>query len=72
MKRENSRSRITRRAAAGALLATTAAAQTPPPAQPAPPVSDLDAARQQNQRAAGTLAKAPVPIETEPAFHFTA
>jgi len=53
------------------MLATAAAAQTPPPA-PSTPAGEPQAARKQNQRTAETLAKVPVPIEAEPAFHFTA
>ena len=64
-------SRMTRRQLAGAMLATAAAAQTPSPAPSTPP-AELEAARQQNQRTAETLAKAMVPIETEPAFRFIA
>lgn len=66
---------MTRRELAGAILATAAAAQTPPSAA-ANPEAELQAAREQNQRAAETLAaawaKAQVPISLEPAFHFTA
>ena len=62
---------MTRRQLAGAVLATAAAAQTPPSA-PSTPAGELQAAREQNQRIGETLAKTPVPIETEPAFHFTA
>lgn len=73
--------RMTRRQLAGAILATTAtaaAAQAPPstPAVPSTPAGELQAAREQNQRTAQTLAaawaKAQVPMEAEPAFHFTA
>jgi hypothetical protein len=67
-------SRITRRQLAGAILTTVAsaaAAQTPP-VPPSTPAAELQAAREQNQRTAETLAKAPVPIQAEPAFHFTA
>jgi hypothetical protein len=71
-------SRITRRQLAGAILATTAtagAAQAPP-SMPSGPAAELQAAREQNQRTAETLsaawAKAQAPVETEPAFHFTA
>jgi hypothetical protein len=66
--------RITRRQLAGAVLttaATAAAAQAPPPA-PSTPAGELQAAQEQSQRTSETLAKTPVPIETEPAFHFTA
>jgi hypothetical protein len=60
--------RMTRRQLAGAILATgatAAAAQTPAPAE------ELQAAQEQNQRTAEALAKVQVPIESEPAFHFT-
>jgi len=62
---------MTRRQLAGAILATTAtaaAAQTPP----STPAAELQAAREQNQRTAETLAKVPLSIEAEPAFRFTA
>lgn len=66
---------LTRRQLAGAVLATAAAAQTPP-STPAPAQGDLQAAQEQNRRTAETLAaawtKLQAPIETEPAFHFTA
>ncbi|MGA2133613.1 MAG: hypothetical protein ABSH50_15075 [Bryobacteraceae bacterium] len=61
---------ITRRQLTGAILATAAAAQTPPSAQPNPQ-SEIDAARRQNQRTGEALAKADIPMATEPAFHFT-
>jgi len=65
---------ITRRQLAGAILTTaaTAAAAQAPPAAPSSPAGELQAAQEQNQRTAETLAKVQVPIETEPAFHFTA
>ncbi|HLY19549.1 MAG TPA: hypothetical protein VKR61_20115 [Bryobacteraceae bacterium] len=66
--------KITRRQLAGAVLATAAAAQTPsqtPPATPSGPAPELQAARDQNQRASETLAKVEVPMDTEPAFHFS-
>jgi len=65
------KSKMTRRQLAGAMLATAAAAQGPP----SPPMSsgaELDAARQQNQRTGEALAKLELPMDTEPAFHFTA
>ena len=71
MKRQNpTPTRITRRQLAGAMLATAAAAQAPP-SPPATPAGEFEAAREQNQRTAETLAKVQVPIEAEPAFHFT-
>jgi len=62
---------MTRRQLAGAVLATAAMAQTPP-AAPANPEGELEAARQQNQRCSEALAKVQVPMEAEPAFHFSA
>jgi len=66
--------RMTRRQLAGAILTTTAtaAAAQAPPSAPSTPAAELQAAREQNTRTAETLAKVQVPIETEPAFHFTA
>jgi len=63
-------SRITRRQLAGALLTTAAMAQTPAPT-PATPDAELQAARERNQRTAEALAKVPVPMAVEPAFHFS-
>jgi len=67
--------RMTRRQLAGAILTTAAAAQAPPSAPPTP-AGELQAARERNQRTSETLAaawaKVKVPMETEPAFHFTA
>jgi hypothetical protein len=57
------------------MLATAAAAQAPPsstPAVPSTPAAELQAAHEQNQRTAEALAKVQVPMEAEPAFHFTA
>ena len=62
---------LTRRQMAGAVLATAAAAQTPTAAPQNPP-SDMDAVRQQNQRAADSLAKTEIAMDIEPAFRFTA
>ena len=70
-KRESSRGRITRRQLAGVVLAHAAVAQSPP-AAPSGPTAELQAAREQNQRAAESLAQVPVPGDAEPAFHFTA
>ena len=61
---------MTRRQLAGTMLATAAAAQAPPPA-PSGPAAELQAARETNQRTGETLAKVPVPMDTEPAFRFT-
>jgi len=68
------KNRMTRRQLAGAILATgaAAAAAQAPPAAPSTPAGELQAAREQNLRTAETLAKTPVPMEAEPAFHFTA
>jgi hypothetical protein len=62
------KSGITRRELAGTILASAAAAQTPPEA---PPQTEIEAARAQNQRSADSLAKVEVPMNVEPAFHFT-
>lgn len=64
------KNKMTRRQLAGAMLATAAAAQAPPPA-PSTPAAELQAARDQNQRTSATLAKVQVPMDAEPAFHFT-
>ncbi|HXM40225.1 MAG TPA: hypothetical protein VN924_03185 [Bryobacteraceae bacterium] len=72
--------RMTRRQLAAAILAgtaTAAAAQAPQPTAatataPSTPAGELQAAREQNQRTAETLAQTQVPIDAEPAFHFTA
>jgi hypothetical protein len=72
MKKQNSTpGSITRRQLAGALLTGAAMAQTPPPT-PGTPDAELQAAREQNQHTADSLAKVQVPIAVEPAFHFTA
>jgi hypothetical protein len=66
------KNQMTRRQLAGAILTTAAAAQAPPSS----PATELQAAREQNQRTAETLssawAKVQNPVEVEPAFHFTA
>jgi hypothetical protein len=69
------KSGMTRRQLAGSLLAAAAVAQAPPEtARPAPgaPADDLEAARDQNRRSAEALAQVAVPMDTEPAFHFSA
>jgi hypothetical protein len=69
------KNKMTRRELAGAVLAAAAAAQTPPGAAPSTPANaaeELQAARQQNQRGSEALAKVSMPMDTEPAFHFTA
>ena len=66
---------MTRRQLAGALLAATAAAPAPPqapPAAPAGPAEELQAARERNKGTGESLAAVSVPMDTEPAFHFTA
>jgi hypothetical protein len=64
--------KLTRRKLAAALVsATAAAAQQPQPAQP----SDNDllkAARDRQQANAASVAAAPIPMSTEPAFQFKA
>jgi len=65
------KNKMTRRQLAGAMLAATAAAQAPPSA-PATPAGELQAAQEQNHRSGEALAKVKVPMDTEPAFHFTA
>lgn len=75
MKTSNSTSGLTRRQLAGALYAGAAIAQTPaaaPPAAPSTPATELQAAREQNQRNGESLAKVKIPIDTQPAFRFTA
>jgi len=67
--------KVTRRVWGGALLAMAAAAQTTPgpaPSAPANAGEELEAARAQYHRASEALAKVPLPMDTEPAFHFTA
>ena len=80
MKNQNPASRpaagsITRRQLGALVTTAAAAAAQTPPAQPAPPdtpPAELQAAREQNRRTAETLAKLQVPMQAEPAFHFTA
>jgi hypothetical protein len=65
--------KLTRRKLASAILnsaAVTALAQTQPP--PATPDEELKAARDRFKVTSETLAKQPVPIETEPALQFKA
>ena len=70
--------RFTRRQLAGAALSTAAAASAAQtaPATPSMRAVELQAARAQNQRNAEALtaawAKLEVPMQAEPAFHFTA
>jgi len=60
--------KLTRRELAGVMLAATAMAQEAPPATPD---DELKAAQARNQETAAALAKAEIPLEAEPAFHFT-
>jgi len=67
---------ISRRQLAGVILAGTAVAQVPaqPPPAPAPQSGDaeLEAARSQRRVAGQIIARVPLPMTTEPAFHFKA
>ncbi len=64
------KNKMTRRQLAGAILtATGAAAGAQAPSST--PATEPEAARDRNQRIAEALAKVQVPMETEPAFHFT-
>jgi hypothetical protein len=65
------KNKLTRRELAGVILTAAAAAQTAPPA-PSNPAEELEAARGQNRRTSEALAKVALPMDTEPAFHFTA
>ena len=67
------KNKMTRRELAGVILTATAsmAAQTAP-AAPSNPAEELESARGQNRRTSEALAKVPLPMDTEPAFHFTA
>ena len=63
--------KLTRRKLATVLVSATAvAAQQPTPAPAA--ADDLTAARDRLQANAKTLAATPIPMATEPAFHFKA
>jgi hypothetical protein len=66
--------KMTRRELAGAVLAATAAtaAAQAPPSTPANPGEELQAAHEQNRRSSEALTKVSIPMDTEPAFHFTA
>jgi hypothetical protein len=67
--------KMTRRELAAAVLVTGVAAQTAPqapPAAPSSPADELQAAHERNRQAAEALAKISLPMESEPAFHFTA
>jgi len=65
---------ISRRQLAGVILASTAVAQAPPPPTPAPQSGDseLEAAKSQQRVRAQIIARVPLPMTTEPAFHFKA
>ena len=65
-----SRIQLTRRELAAMLAASTAAHATAQP--PAAPADELETARQHNRESAEALAKVSLPMETEPAFHFSA
>jgi hypothetical protein len=67
------KNKMTRRQLAGVILTAAAAvgAQTAP-SVPSNPAEELEAARGQNRRTSEALAKVPLPMGTEPAFHFTA
>jgi hypothetical protein len=67
------KNKMTRRQLAGVILSATAtvAAQTAPPI-PSNPAEELEAARGQNRHTSEALAKAALPMDTEPAFHFSA
>lgn len=66
--------RITRRELAAALTSAAALAQTPrtEPGSLLTPEAELQAARQQVQANTGVLARAELPLTTEPAFAFKA
>ncbi|MGH9645290.1 MAG: hypothetical protein ACRD4E_00615 [Bryobacteraceae bacterium] len=66
---------ISRRQLAGVILAGTVAAQSaaqapPPAAQPTD--AEIEAARAERRAAAQIIARVPLPMTTEPAFHFKA
>jgi hypothetical protein len=64
---------ISRRQLAGVILAGTAVAQAPPPPTPAQSGdAQLEAARSERRVAAQIIARVPLPMTTEPAFHFKA
>jgi len=63
--------KMTRRQMAGAMLAATAAGQAPQ-STPAPAAGELQAAQEQNRRTGDLLAKVKLPLDAEPAFHFSA
>jgi hypothetical protein len=63
---------ISRRQLAGVILASTAVAQAPPPSTPQPNDAGLDAARAEQRVRALIIARVPLPMTTEPAFHFKA
>ncbi|MGZ7030303.1 MAG: hypothetical protein ACXVG9_13345 [Terriglobales bacterium] len=67
---------ISRRQLAGVILASTAVAQVPAQAPPTPTAqpadSELEAAKSQQRLRAQIIARVPLPMTTEPAFHFKA
>ena len=63
--------KLTRRKLATVLVSATAMAAQQPQPVPAP-ADDLKTARDRLQANAATLANAPVPMATEPAFQFKA
>ena len=63
--------KMTRRQLAGTMLAATVAGQAPQPA-PTTPAGELEAAREQHRRTRETMAQVKVPMDIEPAFHFSA
>jgi hypothetical protein len=63
--------KLTRRQLAGVILTATAAAQTAP-SIPSNPAAELEAVHDRNHAAGEALAKVSLPVDTEPAFHFTA
>jgi hypothetical protein len=64
---------ISRRQLAGVILASTAVAQAPPPPNAAQSGdAQLEAARGERRAAAQIIARVPLPMTVEPAFHFKA
>jgi hypothetical protein len=63
---------ISRRQLAGILVASTAVAQAPPSPAPQSADAELEAAKSQQRGRAQIIARVPLPMTTEPAFHFKA
>jgi hypothetical protein len=63
---------ISRRQLAGVILASTAVAQAPPTLTAQFADSELEAAKSQQRIRAQIIARVPLPMTTEPAFHFKA